>query len=157
MVLLLLFTFYSRENLNHKMTRSKTVITTVGHRVTVPRREIGVGLTKTSLPTGDRDTQRDPKTSNIDKLTHSKSNVPKTREGNCLQRMQRPTSRSLQKIQGTALLALQTAFEDYCVELFSISQLAAIHGNRITVKPEDIQLVRLFRGDNMNFNKPTNP
>ena len=63
----------------------------------------------------------------------------------------------MKKIQSTALLALQTAFEDYCVELFAQSQIAAVHGNRVTVKPKDFQLVRHFRRDDMYFNKPSNP
>ena len=51
----------------------------------------------------------------------------------------------VKKITGDGLLALQTAVEDYCVELFSQSQLAAIHRERVTVKVKDLQLVRIFR------------
>ena len=51
------------------------------------------------------------------------------------------------RIQSTALLALQEASEHYLVDLFQHSQLAAIHGNRVTVLPRDIQLVRYFKGD----------
>ena len=49
------------------------------------------------------------------------------------------------RIQSTALLALQEASEHYLVKLFQNSQLAAIHGNRVTVLPRDIQLVRYFK------------
>ena len=51
------------------------------------------------------------------------------------------------RIQSMALLALQEASEHYLVKLFQNSQLAAIHGNRVTVLPRDIQLVRHFKGD----------
>ena len=51
------------------------------------------------------------------------------------------------RIQSTALLALQEASEHYLVDLYANSQLAAIHGNRVTVLPRDIQLVRYFKGD----------
>ena len=59
------------------------------------------------------------------------------------------------KIQSTAMLALQTAVEDYCVELFSMSQMAAIHGKRVTVEPKDLELVRSFRGYDRFFHKPS--
>ena len=51
------------------------------------------------------------------------------------------------KIQSTALLALQCAVEQYVFELFSKSQRVVIHGKRITVKPEDMNIVLDFRGD----------
>ena len=54
----------------------------------------------------------------------------------------------MKRIQSTALLALQEASEHYLVELFQNSKLAAFHGNRVTVLPRDIQLVRYFK-DNM--------
>ena len=54
---------------------------------------------------------------------------------------------TMMKIQSTALLALQTAAEYYLTELFSKSQLLAIHGNRVTVKPEDVQIVRCLGGE----------
>ena len=43
------------------------------------------------------------------------------------------------KIQSAALLALQEASEAYLVELFTDSQIAALHGQRITIKSEDIE------------------
>jgi histone H3 len=57
------------------------------------------------------------------------------------------------KIQSTALLALQCAAEDYVIELFQQSQIAAFHGKRLTVIPDDIQLVLKFRGDELKFNR----
>ena len=54
----------------------------------------------------------------------------------------------MKRIQSTALLALQEATEHYLVNLFKNSQIAAIHANRVTVLPSDIQLVRYFK-DNM--------
>jgi histone H3 len=57
------------------------------------------------------------------------------------------------KIQSTAVLALQYAVEHYLTELFEKSQEAAIHGKRVTVIPQDLQLVLNFRGDNFKFNK----
>ena len=55
------------------------------------------------------------------------------------------------RIQSTALLALQEAGEQYVTDLFSKSQLAAFHGNRVTIKPEDIRIVRLFRDEVNSF------
>ena len=60
----------------------------------------------------------------------------------------------MKKIQSPALLALQCACEDYITELFSKSQRAAVHGKRITVTPDDVQLVMDFRGDYNKFHKP---
>ena len=51
------------------------------------------------------------------------------------------------RIQSTALLALQEASEQYITEMFAKSQLAAIHGQRVTVQPKDVQLVRYFGGE----------
>ena len=153
----LLITFHFRDNLNHKMTRTKAVITTAGHRVTVPRRGIGVGLTRRRYRPGTvalREIRRHQTSTNllIPKVTFQRL-VKEIVYNECRDR----DLDRLKTIQSTALLTLQTAFEDYCVELFSKSQVAAIHGNRVTVKPKDMQLVCFFRGDDMNFNKPTNP
>ena len=57
------------------------------------------------------------------------------------------------KIQSTAVLALQCAAEQYITELFEKSQEAAVHGKRVTVIPQDLQLVLHFRGDDIKFNK----
>ena len=51
------------------------------------------------------------------------------------------------RIQSTALLALQEAAEQYITQMFSKSQIAAIHGKRITIKPVDIQIVRFFQDE----------
>ena len=60
------------------------------------------------------------------------------------------------KIQRSATLALQCAAEHYLTELFQQSQMAAIHGKRQTVQPEDLQIVRYFRDDELRFNKTDN-
>ena len=41
------------------------------------------------------------------------------------------------RFQSTALLALQEASEDYLVRMFSQVNDLAIHGRRVTIKPED--------------------
>ena len=43
-------------------------------------------------------------------------------------------------IQPQALLALQEASEDFLVTMFSQVNDLAIHGNRVTVQPKDIQI-----------------
>ena len=44
------------------------------------------------------------------------------------------------RFQSTALLALQEASEDYLVRMFSQVNDLAIHGRRVTIKPEDIHI-----------------
>ena len=44
------------------------------------------------------------------------------------------------RFQSTALLALQEASEDYLVRMFTQVNDLAIHGKRVTIKPEDIQI-----------------
>ena len=51
------------------------------------------------------------------------------------------------RMQSTALLALQVACEHHLVDMFQKSQMAAIHGNRVTVQPKDIQIVQYFGGE----------
>ena len=46
-----------------------------------------------------------------------------------------------------ALYCLQEGAEAYLVNLFCDSQLAAIHGKRITMMPKDIQIVQRLRGE----------
>ena len=46
-----------------------------------------------------------------------------------------------------ALYCLQEGAEAYLINLFCDSQLAAIHGKRITVMPKDVQLVRRLRNE----------
>ena len=53
------------------------------------------------------------------------------------------------RVQSNALLALQTAAEDFLQNLFSDAQIAAIHANRVTVTNVDIQLVKHFKHKNM--------
>ena len=47
--------------------------------------------------------------------------------------------------QASAIMALQEGFEDYLVNLFHDTVLAAIHGRRKTVMPKDIHLVTQLR------------
>ena len=49
--------------------------------------------------------------------------------------------------QAQALLALQEATETYLVGVFEDTNLAAIHGKRVTIMPRDLQLARRLRGD----------
>ena len=51
------------------------------------------------------------------------------------------------RIQSTALLALQEAGEQFITDLLCNAQLAAIHGKRVTVKPEDMYIVLHFRNE----------
>jgi histone H3 len=50
------------------------------------------------------------------------------------------------RFQSAALLALQEACEAYLVSLFEDTNLAAIHANRTTIKPKDMQLALRLRG-----------
>ncbi|XP_065841867.1 uncharacterized protein [Oscarella lobularis] len=45
-----------------------------------------------------------------------------------------------------AIEALQEASEAYLVHLFEDTNLCAIHANRVTIMPKDIQLARRIRG-----------
>lgn len=49
------------------------------------------------------------------------------------------------RFQGNAMRALQEATETYLIHLLEDTNLAAIHGRRITVMPKDIQLARSIR------------
>ena len=51
------------------------------------------------------------------------------------------------RFQSTAILALQEASESYLVGLFEDTNLCAIHANRVTIKPKDMQLARRIRGE----------
>lgn len=51
------------------------------------------------------------------------------------------------RIQSTAIAALREASEAYLVALFEDTNLCAIHANRVTVMPKDMQLARRLRGD----------
>jgi histone H3-like centromeric protein A len=50
--------------------------------------------------------------------------------------------------QGHALEALQSAAEDYLVQLFEDANLCALHAKRITIFVRDIQLARRIKGPN---------
>merc|ERR1712224_451183 len=49
--------------------------------------------------------------------------------------------------QSQALHALQEASETYLVGVFEDTNLAAIHGKRVTIMPRDLALARRLRGD----------
>ncbi|KAG2392064.1 hypothetical protein C9374_013549 [Naegleria lovaniensis] len=48
--------------------------------------------------------------------------------------------------QAAAIEALQSAAEDYLINLFADSNLCATHGKRVTIMVKDIQLTRRIRG-----------
>ncbi|XP_055681876.1 uncharacterized protein LOC129789249 [Lutzomyia longipalpis] len=49
--------------------------------------------------------------------------------------------------QSAAIATLQEASESYLVGLFEDTNLCAIHANRVTIMPRDIQLARRIRGE----------
>ena len=51
------------------------------------------------------------------------------------------------RFQSSAIAALQEAAEAYLVGLFEDTNLCAIHANRVTIMPKDIQLARRVRGE----------
>jgi histone H3 len=51
------------------------------------------------------------------------------------------------RFQSTAIEALQEASESYLIGLFEDTNLCAIHANRVTIMPKDMQLARRIRGD----------
>lgn len=51
------------------------------------------------------------------------------------------------RFKKSAIEALQEAAESYLVELFSKTNLAAIHAKRVTITPKDIQLTRRLGGE----------
>ena len=53
------------------------------------------------------------------------------------------------RFQATALAALQEACESYLTEIFHDTNLCAIHANRVTIKPKDMQLARRLRKDDI--------
>lgn len=58
-----------------------------------------------------------------------------------------PPSHHGWRFQASAVLALQTASEDYLTGLFEDANLCAIHAKRVTILPCDIQLSRRIRGE----------
>ena len=51
------------------------------------------------------------------------------------------------RLQNTAASALLEASEYFIVGLFSDANLCAIHANRVTLLPKDVQLARRIRGE----------
>lgn len=47
----------------------------------------------------------------------------------------------------SSLMAIQEVAEEYMVGLLEDANLAAIHANRVTIQPKDLQLVRSLRGE----------
>ena len=54
------------------------------------------------------------------------------------------------RFQSTALLALQTAAEDFLVQMFEQVNYIAIHGKRVTVQAKDIQLWRRITDNHLS-------
>jgi len=61
------------------------------------------------------------------------------RDGNTTQRIER--------MAGTAILAIQEAAESYLVRLNEDANLCTIHAKRVTIMPKNIQLARRIRGE----------
>ena len=53
-----------------------------------------------------------------------------------------------------AVMALHTAAEHYCIMLFELSNLAAIHAHQITIEPKDIRRVETIHGEMEMINRP---
>ena len=51
------------------------------------------------------------------------------------------------RIQPSAMMAIQEAAEAYLIGLFEDSNLCAIHAKRVTIMPKDMQLARRIRGE----------
>ena len=51
------------------------------------------------------------------------------------------------RIQASAVLALQEGAESYLIGLFEDTNLSAIHAKRVTIMPKDMQLARRIRGE----------
>jgi histone H3 len=51
------------------------------------------------------------------------------------------------KFGQNAIAALQEASEAYLIGVFEDTNLAAIHGKRMTIMPKDVQLTRRIRGE----------
>lgn len=50
------------------------------------------------------------------------------------------------RFQGSAVLALQEAAENYLVQIFEDTNLMALHSKRVTIMSKDIELARRIRG-----------
>ena len=53
--------------------------------------------------------------------------------------------------QSTTIAALQEAAENFIVGLFEDVNLFAVHGRRVTIIPQDIQLALRIRGDHYRW------
>ena len=96
-----------------------------------------------SIQTWYRSSEGNQEISNFDRDPHPQVNVVKEIiQNECSKR-----GIDMKRIQSPALLALQEAgeHEQYITDLFCKSQLAVIHGKRVTVKPEDVRIVLHFR------------
>ena len=51
------------------------------------------------------------------------------------------------RFQASAVAAIQEATESFVVSLLSDANLTALHANRVTALPRDLQLVRRLRGE----------
>jgi histone H3 len=51
------------------------------------------------------------------------------------------------RFQSSAIMALQEAAEAYLVSMFGDTNLAAIHGKRVTIMPKDLHLANRIRRD----------
>ena len=57
-----------------------------------------------------------------------------------------PFSATLVRFQSSAMCALQTAAEDFIIQLFEDANLCAIHAKRVTIMPKDLHLAARIRG-----------
>ena len=53
------------------------------------------------------------------------------------------------RFQSSAVAAIQEATEAFVVSLLSDANLTALHANRVTALPRDLQLVRRLRGERL--------
>ena len=58
-----------------------------------------------------------------------------------------PPGQQPYRMQSAAVEAVQEAGEAYLVGLFEDTNLCAIHANRVTIMPRDMQLARRIRGE----------
>ncbi len=70
------------------------------------------------------------------------------------QRLVREIAQNLKpdvRFQSPALMALQEAAEAYLTNLFSDTNLCAIHARRVTIQVKDMQLARRIRGEQLRY------
>ena len=53
-----------------------------------------------------------------------------------------------------AVMALHCTSEDYCITLFELSHLAAMHAKQVTLIPKDIRLVQTIRRVKSMLDRP---